>query len=117
MQQTNQSQEYNRLYERYNKMSDEELSNIIKPENGYTKIAIKVAYDILQSDRSEYYKNIEKRQKAIEDSEKIDYDDIVFDLSKDIHSIKNMLLFFVVLTILGLLFGIYSVFVTLPKLF
>lgn len=117
MKQTNQSQEYNRLYEKYNKMSNEELSEIIKTENGYTEVAVQVASDILQSDRSEYYKNVENLQKIIEDNKKINYDDIIVGLSKDIHSIKNMLLFFVILTILGLLFWFYSVFVTLPKLF
>lgn len=117
MKQTNQSMEYDRLYEKYNKMSNEELSEITKPDSGYTETAIKVASDILQSDRSEYYENLENQQKIIEDSKKVNYNDVLVSLSNDIHSIKNILLFFVVLTILGLLFGFYSVFVTIPKLF
>ena len=61
MKQTNQSQEYNRLYEKYNKMSNEELSEIIKPENGYTEVAVQVASDILQSDRSEYLSTMDNK--------------------------------------------------------
>ena len=58
MSQSNQSNEYNRLFEKYNKMSNEELSEIVKPESGYTELAVKVASDILKSDRTEYYKNL-----------------------------------------------------------
>lgn len=52
-----------------------------------------------------------------EEKQKIDKDEILINMSKDIHSIKNMLLFFVILTVLGLLFGFYTVFVTIPNLF
>lgn len=117
MLQSNQSNEYNRLFEKYNKMSDEELSEIAKPENGYTELAIKVASDILKSDRTEYYKNLENEQQITEEKQKINKDEILINMSKDIHSIKNMLLFFVILTVLGLLFGFYTVFVTIPNLF
>ena len=117
MSQSNQSNEYNRLFERYNKMSNEELSEITKPESGYTELAVKVASDILKSNRTEYYKNLKHEQQIIEEKQKIDKDEILINMSRDIHSIKNMLLFFVILTVLGLLFGFYTVFVTIPKLF
>lgn len=107
MQQSNQSNEYNRLFERYNKMSDEELSEIAKPENGYTEVAIKVASDILKSDRSEYYKNLNHEQQITEEKQKIDKEEILINMSRDIHSIKNMLLFFVILTILGIILALY----------
>lgn len=48
MSQSNQSNEYSRLFEKYNKMSNEELSEIAKPESGYTELAVKVASDILK---------------------------------------------------------------------
>ena len=108
------SAEYNRLFEQYNKKSDEELSEIISPENGYTEIAQKVASDILNSDRTEYYKNIKIKQSQTTESDK---DETLLDIRNDIHAIKNMLMFFVILTVLGLVFGFYTVFVTMPKLF
>lgn len=117
MSQSNQSNEYNRLFEKYNKMSNEELSEIAKPESGYTELAVKVASDILKSDRTEYYENIKLKEKELEEKQKIDKDEILINMSRDIHSIKNMLLFFVILTVLGLLFGFYTVFVTIPNLF
>ena len=117
MLQSNKSNEYNRLFERYNKKSNEELSEIVKPENGYTEIAVKVASDILQSDRTEYYEEINKMQQERDDSHKIDKDKIILNMYNDIHSIKNMLLFFVILTIIGLLFGAHTVLVTIPNLF
>ena len=108
------SSEYNRLFEQYNKKSNEELSEIVNPENGYTEIAQKVASDILNSDRTEYYKNIEIKQLQTTESDK---DETLLDIRNDIHAIKNMLIFFVILTVLGLVFGFYTVFVTIPKLF
>ena len=108
------SAEYNRLFEQYNKKSNEELSEIVNPESGYTEIAQKVASDILNSDRTEYYKNIKIKQSQTTESDK---DETLLDIRNDIHAIKNMLMFFVILTILGLVFGFYTVFVTIPKLF
>ena len=117
MSQANQSNEYNRLFEKYNKMSNDELFEIVKPEGGYTELAVKVASDILQSDRTEYCKNLKHEQQIADEKQEIDKDEILINMSKDIHSIKTMLLFFVVLTVLGLLFGFYTVFVTIPNLF
>ena len=108
------SAEYNRLFEQYNKKSNEELSEIVNQENGYTEIAQKVASDILNSDRTEYYKNIKIKQSQTTESDK---DETLLDIRNDIHAIKNMLMFFVILTVLGLVFGFYTVFVTMPKLF
>ena len=106
--------EYDRLFEQYNKKSDEELLEIVNPESGYTEIAQKVASDILNSDRTEYYKNIKIKQSQTTESDK---DETLLDIRSDIHAIKNMLMFFVILTILGLVFGFYTVFVTILKLF
>lgn len=117
MSQSNQSNEYNRLFEKYNKMSNEELSEIAKPESGYTELAVKVASDILKSDRTEYYKNLKHEQQIVEEKQKINNDELLINMSRDIHAIKNMLLFFVILTVLGLLFGFYTVFITIPNLF
>lgn len=117
MSQSNQSKEYKRLYEQYNKKSDKELSEIAQPESGYTELAMEVASDILQSDRTEYYKNTKLQQQDIEEKQKINQEDILNEMMKDIHSIKSMLSFFVVLTVLGLFFGFYTVFVAIPKLF
>lgn len=64
MKQTNKSKEYDRLYEKYNKMSNEELSEIIKPDSEYTEVAIKVASDILQSDRSESISLIDEKSET-----------------------------------------------------
>lgn len=107
MSQSNQSNEYNRLFEKYNKMSNEELSEIAKPESGYTELAVKVASDILKSDRTEYYKNLRHEQQISEEKQKISQDDVLLNMSKDIHSIKNMLLFFVILTVLGIISAMY----------
>ena len=106
--------EYDRLFEQYNKKSDEELLEIVNPESGYTEIAQKVASDILNSDRTEYYKNMKIKQSQTTESDK---DETLLDIRSDIHAIKNMLMFFVILTILGLVFGFYTVFVTILKLF
>ncbi len=116
MLQSNQSNEYNRLFEKYNKMSNEELSEISKPESGYTELAVKVASDILKSDRTDYYNNL-KREQQVAEQQQIDKKEILINMSKDIYFIKNILLFFVILTVLGLLFGFYAVFVTIPNLF
>lgn len=109
--------EYKRLFELYNKKTDEELSKIASSESTYTEIAKKVAFDILQSDRTEYYEEINKKQQEREENLKVDKDKIILNMQNDINSIKNMLLFFVILTIIGLLFGAYTVFVTIPNLF
>lgn len=107
MSQLKQSNEYNRLFEKYNKMSDEELSKIAKPESGYTELAVKVASDVLKSDRTEYYENLKQEQQIAEEKQKIDKDEILINMSRDIHSIKNMLLFFVILTVLGIISALY----------
>lgn len=117
MSHSEQSSEYKRLFERYNKISNEELLEIINPENEYTEIAKKVASDILSSDRRDYYENIKVKENKFEEEQKIDTENELLNISQDIHSIKNMMLFFVVLTVLGLLFGFYAVFVAIPNLF
>ena len=117
MSHSDQSSEYKRLFERYNKISNEELLEIINPENEYTEIAKKVASDILNSDRREYYENIKVKENKLGKEQKIDTENELLNIRQDIHSIKNMMLFFVAITVLGLLFGFYAVFVTIPNLF
>jgi hypothetical protein len=56
--------EFNRLFEQYSKKSDEELSEIIKPENGYTETAMRAASAVLQSDRSDYYQSIKRGKRS-----------------------------------------------------
>ncbi|MBQ9234252.1 MAG: hypothetical protein IJ167_09490 [Lachnospiraceae bacterium] len=60
---------YNEIYERY-KFKDERFLKRITQSNGHTEIAERVASDILNSDRAEYYQakqikkeNMSKRQK------------------------------------------------------
>lgn len=122
MSQSNQSKEYNRLFEKYNQMSDEELSEIVNPKNGYTELAIKVASDILHSDRKKYYENINYEQPTVENTEKIkkgkiNKDEILINMSRDIHSIKNMLLFFFILTIIGGIISVFSLVYAIESLF
>ena len=64
--------EFNRLFEQYSKKSDEELSEIIKPENGYTETAMRVASAVLQSDRSDYYQSIKRGEENEAEKEKVD---------------------------------------------
>jgi hypothetical protein len=117
MSQSNQKSEYEYLYNLYSNKSDKELSDIIKPENGYTQEAIKVASDILYSDRTSYYEKIKQQQEQAENSQKIDKDELFFEMRNDIHSIKNMVLFFVILTVIYIVCVFYAVFVAIPNLF
>ena len=117
MLQSDKSAEYNRLFEQYNKKSNEELSEIVNPENGYTEIAKKVASDILNSDRKEYYESIKLKEKELAEKQKIDKNEELLNISKDIHSIKNMMLFFVILTILGIISAFYLIYVEISNLF
>ncbi len=110
MSQSKQLNEYNRLFEKYNKMTNEELFEIAKPDSEYTELAIKVASDILKSDRTEYYNNLKYEQQAAEQKRQIDKDEIIFNMSRDIHSIKHILLFFVILTVLGIISALYLVY-------
>lgn len=125
MLQSGDSKEYKRLYAQFIKMPDDKLAQIIEPENGYTDIAMKVASDILHSDRTELDRNTAEQeaeentveqQKAAE-MQKPDKEDMFFGLCNDIHTIKNILLFFLILTLIGMLYGFYTVFVTIPNLF
>ena len=45
-----------------------------------------------------------------------DKDSAFLALCSDIHTIKNILIFFAVLTVLGLIGGFYTIFVTLQQL-
>lgn len=120
--------EFNRLFEQYSKKSDEELSEIIKPENGYTETAMRAASAVLQSDRSDYYQSIKRGEENKAEKEKVDgkegagmgvmpdKESAFLALCSDIHTIKNILIFFAVLTVLGLIGGFYTIFVTLQQL-
>ncbi len=94
--------EYERLYNQYINKTNEELTAITKNENGYSEIAIKVANDILNSDSKE--SNNSNNQEEIED---ISQEDVLISIKNDLHSIKNIMVFFVTLTIISLLLGVY----------
>lgn len=107
MLQSDQLNEYNRLLEKYKKMSDEELAEILNNESRYTEVAVKAASDVLQSDKREYRERLGQEQQIENEKTKMDKDEALISICKDIHSIKNMLLFFVILTVLGIISVIY----------
>lgn len=99
------------LYERYKKSSNEELKNITV-ENGYTPIAENVAQSILNSDRKEYYQEIQEKEKMqLEYEEHIQnklnaqkddplYDDI-HQMAGDIRFLKNLIIVLLVLSVIS----------------
>ena len=94
------NEEYNNLYDKYKTMSREQLEDIINSEDQYRDIAKQVAKDILNNTKtepnnSETYSNKENTT--------------TYDVAKDIHFIKNAMLFFIILTIIGLILGIIAV--------
>lgn len=59
-------EEYKRLYKLYLQKSDSELEEIMKPENGYSPTAIKVASDVLKFERADCEKVIKAQGGFIE---------------------------------------------------
>lgn len=102
-----QSEEYNRLFEKYSKMSDEKLSEIMKADSGYKELAVKAASDVLHSDRTKYYKSIEQEQQTGNEKTELTVEEILISLHKDIRSIKRMMIFFVTLAVLGIISAIF----------
>lgn len=66
-----------------------------------------MALDILKSDRTEYYKNLKHEEQITEEKQKVNKDELLMNMSRYIHSIKNMLLSFVILTVLGIISALY----------
>ena len=66
------SQRYKELFSQYKNMTDEELLKFVNSGEEYQQIAKEVANDILKSDRSEYYQNIqESKRKEVERQKKL----------------------------------------------
>ncbi len=59
--QPSKEKEYQRLFDMYSKRSEEELLKILEERDRYGETAIQVVKDILQSDRREYYDNLEEK--------------------------------------------------------
>ena len=99
------SQRYMELFSQYKNMTDEELLKIVNSDD-YQQIAKEVASDILKSDRSEYYQNIQEleRQEA-ENQQKIKLTKN-HPLYNDIHQIAGDIRFLINLVIVGLILGI-----------
>ncbi len=70
----------------------------------------------MQSDMEKNNKN-SKQVQQVRENQKESKEDLLINIGKDIHSIKNMMVFFVVLTILGLLARVYWLFAIIPELF
>lgn len=99
-------EEYNNLYNIYKNMSQKELEEIVNSKDEYREIAKKVASDILNSDRTEYYNNI-KQHNAI----KQDYNNKIEKMKNHplyflINQIANDIRFFKILTIVLLIISI-----------
>lgn len=95
------NEEYNNLYEKYKSMTNEQLQEIINSGEEYRHIAKQVAKDILNETKTEY-KN--PSDYTIEENHVQTY-----DMAKDIHFIKNAMMFFVILAIIGLIGGVIGI--------
>lgn len=95
------NEEYNSLYEKYKSMTNEQLEEIINSGEQYRDIAKQVAKDILNGAKTEYKKpsNYAGEEKDIQ----------TYDMAGDIHFIKNAMMFFVILTIIGLISGVIGI--------
>lgn len=100
------SQRYMELLSQYKNMTDEELLKIVNSGDDYQQIAKEVASDILKSDRSEYYQNIQEAEKQeAERQQKIELTES-HPLYNDIHQIAGDIRFLKNLVIVGLILGI-----------
>lgn len=101
------SQRYMELFSQYKNMTDGELLKIVNSGDEYQPIAKEVANDILKSDRSEYYQNIQKSEKQeAERQQKIELTEN-HPLYNDIHQIAGDIRFLKNLIIVGLILGIF----------
>ena len=101
------SQRYMELFSQYKNMTDKELLKIVNSGDDYQQIAKEVASDILKSDRSEYYQNIQKSEKQeAERQQKIELTES-HPLYNDIHQIAGDIRFLKNLVIVGLILGIF----------
>lgn len=105
------SQRYMELFSQYKNMTDKELLEIVNSDDDYQQIAKEVASDILKSDRSEYYQNIQESEKQeAERQQKIELTEN-HPLYNDIHQIAGDIRFLKNLVIIGLGLGIILIFV------
>lgn len=110
------SQRYMELFSQYKNMTDEELLKIINSGDDYQQIAKEVASDILKSDRSEYYQNIQESEKQeAERQQKIEltenhplYNDI-HQIAGDIRFLKNLVIVGLILGIILTLVGVFTI--------
>lgn len=110
------SQRYMELFSQYKNMTDEELLKIINSGDDYQQIAKEVASDILKSDRSEYYQNIQESEKQeAERQQKIEltenhplYNDI-HQITGDIRFLKNLVIVGLILGIILTLVGVFTI--------
>ena len=89
------NEEYNSLYEKYKSMTTEQLEEIINSGEQYRDIAKQVAKDILNGSKTEYKNpsNYNREESHVR----------TYDMAKDIHFIKNAMMFFVILEIISLI--------------
>ena len=110
------SQRYMELFSQYKNMTDEELLKIVNSGDDYQQIAKEVASDILKSDRSEYYQNIQESEKQeAERQQKIEltenhplYNDI-HQIAGDIRFLKNLIIVGLILGIILTLVGVFTI--------
>lgn len=110
------SQRYMELFSQYKNMTDEELLKIVNSGDDYQQIAKEVASDILKSDRSEYYQNIQESEKQeAERQQKIEltenhplYNDI-HQIAGDIRFLKNLVIVGLILGIILTLVGVFTI--------
>ena len=110
------SQRYMELLSQYKNMTDEELLKIVNSGDDYQQIAKEVASDILKSDRSEYYQNIQESEKQeAERQQKIEltenhplYNDI-HQIAGDIRFLKNLVIVGLILGIILTLVGVFTI--------
>ena len=89
------NEEYNSLYDKYKSMTKEELEEIINSGDQYRDIAKHVAKDILNNIKTEY----KNPNNDIREENPMQ----TYNMAKDIHFIKNAMMFFVILTIIALI--------------
>ncbi len=100
--------QYKSLMKTFKKFDNEKLENIINSDE-YTDLAKQVAADILSSDQTEYYANMEHSEevKALQQKEQETLDHPLYktvnQMAEDLRFLKNVVIAMIVLYILGIL--------------
>ena len=89
----NGSGEYNRLFNKFSNLSDEDLNAILGSSPEYTGIAKKAVSDILNSNRLDYCRDKGKTNVKTHNTENKEISVYLSEIEKDLHTIKNVLLF------------------------